>query len=431
MKDKGETHSADMLDADVDAELARLATLPLVAYERERQASASRLGMRASALDKVVKHLGADGGSRLQGRELKLSLPEPWDAPVDGAMLLSEMTVTVLRYVVMEEGAAEAVALWVLHAHTLDAFAISPRLGITSPEKRCGKTTCLDVVARLVPRPLTTANITPATIFRVIDRAGPTLLVDEADTFLDRNEEMRGILNSGHRRSAAFATRLVGDDYEPRLFSTWAATAIAMIGRLPDTLEDRAIQVRLRRRRHDEKVAAFRADKTPDLDRLARMATRWASDNMVALTDADPIIPSAITDRAADNWRPLLAIADAAGGEWPARARRVAEKLALTAARDDQSTKIALLADIRTVFLNNQVDRISSADLAAALGAMEERPWSEWKVGLPITQNGLSRMLAEFGISPSGIRIGTATPKGYRLDQFRDAFSRYLPATPD
>lgn len=429
MKARGDTHGPDPLDAD--AELARLAALSLVGYERERRSAAERLGMRAPMLDSVVKQFRADSGARLQGRELSLLLPEPWDAPVDGATLLSEMTATVLRYVVMEDGAAEAVALWVLHAHTLEAFAISPRLGITSPEKRCGKTTCLDVVARLVPRPLTTANITPATIFRVIDRAAPTLLVDEADTFLDRNAEMRGILNSGHRRSAAFVTRLVGDGYEPRMFSTWAATAIAMIGRLPDTLEDRAIPIRLRRRRHDERVAPFRADRTPDLDRLARMAVRWATDNMAALTDADPIIPSAITDRAADNWRPLLAIADAAGGEWPARARRVAEMMTFIAARNDQSTKIALLADIRTVFLTNQVDRISSANMAAALATMEDRPWSEWKAGQPITQNSLSRMLADFGISPTGIRIGTATPKGYRLDQFRDAFSRYLAAAPD
>ena len=119
-----------------------------------------------------------------------------------------------------------------------------------------------DLLARLVPRALTTANTTAAAIVRTIEVVQPTLLIDEADMFLIDNDEMRGVLNSGHRRSCAFVLRLVGDDHEPRKFSTWAATAIAMIGRLPDTLEDRSIVVRLRRRRADEAITAFRVDRS-------------------------------------------------------------------------------------------------------------------------------------------------------------------------
>jgi hypothetical protein len=252
---------------DDDAEIARLAKLPPLAYEREREGAAKALGVRTSVLDKLVKaERGSESDNAGQGQALILPSPEPWSYPVAGVALLNELTAGISKYVVMETGAAEAVALWVIHAHLIDAFPISPRLAVTSPEKGCGKTTSLDMIARLVPRPLTTANTTAAAIFRTIEALKPTLLIDEADTFLTENDEMRGVLNSGHRRSGAFVLRLVGDDHEPRAFSTWAPTVIAMIGRLPDTLEDRSIPVRLRRKLPNETVAPLRADHTPDLD---------------------------------------------------------------------------------------------------------------------------------------------------------------------
>ena len=418
---------------DEDAEIARLASLPAITYEREREAAAKRLGVRTSVLDKLVKavvNTGSDSDTKGQGQALELPSPEPWGHPVNGAALLSEMTAGVRKYMVMEDGAAEAVALWVVHAHTVNAFGVSPRLAITSPEKQCGKTTCLDVVASLVPRPLTTANATAAAIFRTIEAAQPTLMIDEADTFLTDNDEMRGILNSGHRRSAAFVLRLVGDDHEPRKFSTWAATVIAMIGRLPDTLEDRSIPVRLRRRRPDEAIKAFRVDRTADLDLLARKVARWAADNHDNLKGMDPVIPPTINNRAADNWRPLLAIADAAGGEWPARARRIAEMVVAGAGADVQSAKVMLLEDIRSTFEDKHSDRLPSADLVAALVEMEGRPWCEWKAGRPITQNTLARLLAPFNIAPGNLRAHGQVSKGYRLEQFSDSFTRYVPKTP-
>jgi hypothetical protein len=425
-----EDHLADA-PPDDDAEITRLAALPPLAYEREREAVAKRMKVRTAILDKLVNAGRAvTTDTKGQGRALELPSPDLWPTPVDGAALLSEMTATVRRYVVMEEGAAEAVALWVVHAHALEAFTISPRLGITSPEKGCGKTTCLDVVACMVPRPLATANTTPAAIFRTIEKAGPTLLIDEADTFLTDNDEMRGVLNSGHRKSAAFVLRVVGDDHEPRMFSTWAATVIAMIGRLPDTLEDRSIPVRLRRRRADETITPFRADRADDLAILARKAARWAADHVIDLAGVDPAIPPAINNRAADNWRPLLAVADAAGGEWPAHARRIAETVVAGAGTDVQSAKVMLLEDIRAAFEDRGADRLPSADLVAALVDMEGRPWCEWRHGKPVTQNSLARLLAPFSISPGSIRIGTHTAKGYRLEQFTDAFARYIPIPP-
>jgi len=179
-----------------------------------------------------------------------------------------------LEYVVLEDDAAEAVALWVLHTHALEAFLISPRLAITSVVMRSGKTTLVDILSRLARNPLTTVNATAAAIFRLVDAFRPTLLIDEADTFRTRNSELRGILNSGYRRNSAFVMRA------DAIYSTWAPVAVAMIGRLPATLEDRSLVVRLKRRRPDEVIAPFRFDQTEGLGQLARMAARWAADNL-------------------------------------------------------------------------------------------------------------------------------------------------------
>ena len=358
---------------------------------------------------------------------MDLPTPEPWPDPVDGAALLSEMTAAVLKYVVMETGSAEAVALWTLHAHALDAFQISPRLAITLPEKRCGKTTALDVVQFLTPRPLSTSNTTAAAIFRTIEAARPTLLIDEADTFLTSSEEIRGVLNSGHRRSGAFVLRLVGDDHEPRRFSTWTPVAIALIGKLPDTLEDRSIPIRMRRRLPSETITQFRADRTDDLKDLGRKAARWAIDNLEALRAMDPEVPLTITNRDADNWRPLLAIADAAGGDWPAGARAIAETMTGKGEGEDQSLKTMLLEDIRSVFATKGVDKLPSADLVEALLGMKDRPWPELgRAAKPITQNKLAALLKDFGIRPDNVWTGNKPLKGYKLGQFEDAFRRYL-----
>jgi hypothetical protein len=308
----------------------------------------------------------------------------------------------------------------------LDCFGISPRLAITSPEKGCGKTTLLDVLSHLVMRPLPTANVTASAIFRIVEVQQPTLLIDEADSFLSGNDELRGILNSGHRRGGS-VIRTVGEDFEPRAFSTYAACAIALIGKLPATLTDRSVPINLRRRRPDETCEQFRFNRTGPLDQLARQAARWAADNTDRVRGADPNMPCGMVNRLADNWRPLISIADMAGGEWPSRTRQAAQALAAAASDDDQSVRIALLTDIRRIFAERGADRLPSAELVEALVAIEGRPWAEWKAAKAITANGLARLLAPFAIKPGTIRTGYGTPKGYQLVQFEDAFARYLP----
>ena len=110
-----------------------------------------------------------------------------------------------------------ALALWVLPCYMFEAWFTSPYLAITSPVKRCGKTLLLIVLGALVPCRLFASNVTPAVLFRTIEKYAPTLLIDEADTFIRDKDELRGVLNSGHTRTTALVLRAVGEDHDPRL----------------------------------------------------------------------------------------------------------------------------------------------------------------------------------------------------------------------
>ncbi len=353
---------------------------------------------------------------------------QPWDGVVVGDALLDAIVDELQRYIVLPTESAHAIALWLVAAYAADCFFIFPRLFITSPEKRCGKSTLLDILECLVNRPLVASNIRSAALFRSIEAARPTMILDEADTFMREDEDLRGVVNSGHKRNGS-VVRCVGDDAEPRQFSTFAPMVIAGIGRQHETIEDRSVMVSLRRKLEGENVESFRPDRASGLERLARMAARFAIDARKALAAADPEIPAGIFNRQADNWRALLAVADAAGGEWPHRARQVA--LGSAALGGDTSARVSLLSDIRDIFEAKGMERVYSQDLVDALVALEGRPWSEWRNGKPISATGMAKLLAPFHIHPDDIRSGAKVAKGYKRDAFNDAFARYLVDTPD
>ena len=259
----------------------------------------------------------------------KFAFPEivPWPEPVDGAVLADDILSTLRRFLVLPDGAAEAITLWTFFTHTFDAWECSPRLVFTSREPECGKTTSLSILARLVPTPLPTVSITPAALFRIIEKHQPSLLIDEADTFIEGNEELRGVLNSGHTRDTAFVWRCHPETLEPEGFSTWSPMAIAKIGGLPPTLWSRSIIIRMRRKTPSELVERFLPSHRVEVELLARRAARWAEDNLPRLRGTNPTMPAGLGSRAADNWRPLVAIADAIGSHWPTIARDTAMKL--------------------------------------------------------------------------------------------------------
>lgn len=414
-----------------DETFARLAKLSLAEYERVRGSEAKRMGCRAAILDRQVNAArgDGDGGTPKQGRALTLPAPEPWPEPVNGAALLDRLAAFYARHVFLPPGAAEAMAAWAVHTYCFALFRHSPRLAFTSPEKRCGKTTALDTTALVCCKPLPTANVTAAAVFRTIEAAGPTLLIDEADTFLRDNEQLRGVLNAGHKAGGQ-VVRCVGDDAEPRAFAVFGPAAIAAIGRLPGTIADRAIVVRMKRATRAERPEPLRDAAEAEGAELGRCCARWVADHTARLRDADPALPAGFFNRAADNWRPLFAIAEAAGGGWPERL----EKAAGTLAPDDTDAEgrgVRLLADVRTIFNDRKAAKLASVDLCDTLAADATGPWADYKHGKPIGQGQLARSLKPFGIIPGTVRIGNATPKGYERAAFAEAWSRYLPAPED
>lgn len=438
---------------EVEQELQRLSCLSRYQYEQERTDAASRLGMRPQVLDSEIKERrrsAADGGN--SGTALVLEEPEPWPEPVNGADLLDELAVVLTRFVKMPEGSPTACALWIMHTWAHDAARISPILAITSPEKRCGKTTLMGVLNSLARKPLPTSNITPSALYRAVEKVKPSLLMDEADTFLNGNDQLRGILDSGHRKEQAYIVRnvIVGEDYEPRKFCTWAPKAVALIGELRGvwaTLADRSVPIRLRRRIATEPVERWRDAESAAITHLPPKLLRWATDHHSELRDAMPSLPAELHDRAADNFEPLFAIADAAGGKWPDKARKAATMLTDTS-DNDASAGVMLLTDMRELFDPENPDETmedvnptqeqhlkegwtTSHDLIDILHKMEDRPWPEWgRARKPISQVQVGRLLTPFGIKSKKLRRLGITPgtRGYTLDDLREAFARYIPA---
>lgn len=327
--------------------------------------------------------------------------------------------------------AADAVTLWAAHAHALDAFDSTPRLALLSPEPGSGKSRTEEVLELLVPSPMHALNASTAAVFRSIEGERPTLLFDEVDAIFGRHgkddgaEDLRGLLNAGHRRGASIP-RCVGKSQEVVRFPVFAAVALAGLGDLPDTLMSRSVIVRMRRRAPHETVASFRyRDTEPVGHALRDRLAAWAAEHIAALTDARPTMPAGVEDRPADCWEPLLAVADAAGGEWPGRGRAACVELVKVGASREASLGIRLLADLRTVFGSSEV--AFTETLLDALHNLPEAPWADLR-GKPLDARGLARRLAEYGVNSQQVRVGARTAKGYRREALWDAWSRYLPA---
>jgi hypothetical protein len=366
----------------------------------------------------------------LAGLALTFAAVEPWPAPVDGDALLDELMHVYTRYLVLSDGGSPALALWTLHTYVYDVCDVSPYLTLTSPQKRCGKSTVLMVASALVNKPLLTSNISAAALFRAIDAAAPTLLIDEGDTFLGDNEALRGILNSGHTKRTAFTVRTVGEEHEPRKFSTWAPKMLAGIGKLPDTLRDRSILLPMRRKKASETVTKWREREAGQYLDLRRRCVRWAADTVGALSTADPVMPESLSDRAADNWATLLAIADQAGGDWRQHTEDAITALTGAPEEDDDDVHILLLADLQRLFQERETKQVTSEALVEWLKTLEERPWAEYgKQGKPITPTQVARLLKPFGIRSKKIRMNAAvTAKGYLAAECVESFLRYLPS---
>lgn len=346
------------------------------------------------------------------------------------AALLAELAEFVRRFVVISPAQAGAIALWIVHTHAFDAADASPYLAVTSPEKRSGKSRLFEVLEIVVANPWKVITPTEAVVFRKIDGDRPTLLLDETDAIFgnkaENHEGLRALLNAGNRRGT-FVPRCVGTSQTLVSFSVFCPKAIAGIGELPDTIADRAIPIRLKRKARTEHAERFRRrDAEAEAETLYMNASGWAEHAVPTLAAARPDLPDELDDRAQDAWEPLLAIADLAGFDWSKRARAAALELATGSAVDEESAGVLLLADIRTVFAERSVDRLASSVLADALHEIEESPWGEW-YGKPITATAIARLLKRYGVQPKKLRLGEETARGYERAWFEEEWQRYLP----
>jgi len=392
------------------------------------------------------------GSAEAAAHATELTVVEPL-----GAALLDRTEAFLARFIAFPSEACQvATTLWAAHTHVVDAFESTPRLAILSPEPGSGKSRVLEVLELLCPRPLHAVNISPSALFRSIsDEAGPpTILYDEVDTLFGPkakdNEDVRGLLNAGHRRGAVTLRCVVrGKTIDVEEFPAFCAVALAGLGDLPDTLMTRSIVVRMRRRAPGEKVEPFRHRlHAPEAEPLRLCLEEWTRGARDDLEDAWPDMPEGIVDRNADVWEPLLALADVAGGTWPERARVAAVSLVTQAGERPQTLGIQLLADLRNLFstplnyvevgLHSAVttppavtdpvtpDALSTQQILEGLTAMEESPWGDLR-GKPLDSRGLARRLKQYDVNPAVIRVGASTVRGYRRTDLHDAWSRYLP----
>ncbi|MBB0245208.1 DUF3631 domain-containing protein [Streptomyces alkaliphilus] len=365
--------------------------------------------------------------------------------PIDGAALLDEVEAFHRRFNVFPtEAAYVAVTLWDAHAHLLDCFDSTPRLAFLSPEPGSGKTRALEIVEILVPQPMMAVNASAAALFRAASGAEgrPTILFDEIDTVFGPkagdNEELRGFLNAGHRRSGV-TYRCVGDGATQNVvaFPSYCAVAMGGLGHLPDTILTRSVIIRMRRRARNEKVEPFRArvhEKQGHAlrDRLAR----WTEAARPLVDGVFPEMPEGVTDRPADVWEPLIAVADAAGGAWPARARAACLELVNASKTDDKgSIGIRLLTDLRDHVLNG-IDRLPTVAILERLHSLDEAPWADMG-GKPLDARGLSKLLRQYvtadnePVAARNIKTGGGVLKGYYAADLSDAWARYCPPPPE
>lgn len=353
---------------------------------------------------------------------------------IDGAALLGRVLSWLSRFIAAPSlDALIGLVTWVAHTHLMEAWESTPRLLVCSAEPGSGKTRVLELLATLTPRAVEAVNVTPSYLFRKMgdEEWKPTILFDEIDTIFGPkakdNEEIRGLLNAGHRRGAMSGRCIMrGKTIETEEIEAYCAVAMAGLGFVPDTIMSRSVVLRMRRRGPNEVIEPFRRRLHEDEGHALRDALAdWAEQVEAAAKVLYPPMPDEVQDRDADVWEPLITVADLAGGQWPSRTRVAAVALVADAKKKPPSLGVKLLADLQKVF--GDQDHMSTESILNDLKVMEESPWGDLK-GKPLDARGLSRILGDYDIKSATIRVGAYTPKGYRRVDLHDAWQRYLTA---
>lgn len=431
--------SLPMDNAAVLNRINELAMMDFLEYERLRKEEAEKMGLRSNILDEEVTKLRKK--SEEEKSETILFPPiEPWMEEVSLSTLLDEMVSTLKKYIsFISEHEPRAIALWIVHTYCIKAAYISPILFITSAEMRSGKSTLLAILQKITFKCLAASSISPSVIYRVIPKCHPTLLCDEADTYLtDKNEDLRGVFNAGHSRDTAGVLRTNPDTLEVERFDAFGPKCLAAIKSLPSTIEDRAIIVKMRRKAKEQKTEKLRLINEQlrmEFHDIQRKCLKFANENIENIKKTTPSIPDQLNDRASDNWCVLLQIAKLAGEQWLKHAK--AASLFLSGRKqENKSLGIELLEDIQNIFdgkYKNCQD-LTTVELIEVLCQDDEGPWAVYnsrRKDTKITPRQLANLLNPYDITSTNlVRDYSKRPKGYRKKDFDDAFSRYIPSEP-
>lgn len=353
-----------------------------------------------------------------------------WHEDVDDP-LVRDLCAYVRQYVVATDEEVLVIALWVLHTYVYDQYPQTPYLAVTSAEKGSAKTRVLEVIEQVVRKPWRTIVPSEAVLYRHIHDIQPTLMLDETDTIFnprmqDRYEGHRAILNSGNRQGST-VPRCVGSSNKIQEFRVFCPKALAGIGTLPDTVTDRAIPVRMKRKRKDERVDRFLLRTVgPQAEALRERIEAWLVDLELEET---PSVPEVISDRMQEGCEPLVAIADERGCGDEARAALV---VLLTTERLDsvELMRHRLLRDIRTVWLAAEAElgrqgrSMGTGKLLAKLHALPDGKWDNY-YGRPLNSGDLADLLRPYNVKPHVLSGGKK--RGYRRDDLHDLWERYLP----
>lgn len=371
---------------------------------------------------------GESARMRVTARQTEMT-PKP-NAITDGNRLLDKAHKFLGRFVrYPNEHAHVAHTLWCAHTHAVNAFDSTPRIAFLSPEPASGKTRALEATEPLVPNPIEAVNVTAAYLFRKVAEIMPTILHDEIDTVFGPkardNEEVRGLLNAGHRKGAVAGRCVVkGKTVTTEEIPAYCPVALAGLGVLPDTILTRSIVIPMQRRAPNEEVEQWRRRKHAKQGAAIRdELALWAESYIGDAVEVWPELPPEIKDRDADVWESLFVIADLAGGNWPERCKEAAIALTTAAKVKNPSLGVQLLADLREIF--GDKDQMSTEDILSALHNKDDAPWAELR-GKPLTNTGLSKLLKPYDIKSKTVRIGHRTPRGYTREALWDAWQRYL-----
>jgi putative DNA primase/helicase len=409
-----------------------LAPQPVAQHAKELQRLAERLGEDVAALRKQFEAFIGVGGGDASGETT-----EPWPEPVQTATLLSEISNKTSRYVILQKHQLTAASLWTPHCwlYDHDVPIHSPILALTSAEPDSGKTTAIVAIGRACPRYSLNIEMTGPSLYRYVDRVKPTLMIDEADDLFARRSDLKHTVNAGWTKGAKIPRQVcIGGVWQTAYFDPFTPKAIALLGRnLPTATRTRCIELRMVPKRPDEKTEPFNQVDDPEFAILRRKCARWAQDNAAGLKDAKPTMPPGLNNRAAANWRMMLAIADLAGGTWPQRAREAAERLTRSGRRPSDGRQ--LLAAIKAMFAESGKSAILSEAIITNLCRDPTDIWIAYNRGGPVTQRQVAHLLGRdaYEIYPQPLhptRRGNFARRGYKLEQFADAFARYLPSDP-